>query len=335
MTFMDFMEYCEATINKIQDEIRNEMEQKEFIKFSSNIKDSGYSDLSSSHIFYLGEDADFTESIRSISTDVIEECSYKIPLPYPDISCISRIDNKIKLTGGVLKSWLLDRIVEVGPENQQEYLKMIPPTMLQDIKTKGWTINQLLCLVRIVEPNLNSEFPQVFAMHVYYCGSDNKDYRILSDSAIRPLYCGPPAPDNMLREFSKQVIPCILMQAASISHPMNYIIKTSPVLTPRETRRKERGIEPSIRKKPHFIVVDHDVLVSMRSKTNGTHASPIPHHRRGHWMRLAERCRHAKLLGKKKAWVRPTFVGDRKFSDDKNLYEVLLDFKPHNVLTST
>jgi len=81
-----------------------------------------------------------------------------------------------------------------------------------------------------------------------------------------------------------------------------------------------------MRKAPHFIVVDHDILVRMSGDHYGTHASPVPHERRGHWRRLAERCRHAKLSGKDKVFVRPTYVGERNFEDPKNKYEVLMDF---------
>jgi hypothetical protein len=78
---------------------------------------------------------------------------------------------------------------------------------------------------------------------------------------------------------------------------------------------------------PHFVVVDHDVLVGMSGRGAGQeHASPVPHHRRGHWMRLAERCREAKAAGKDRVWVRPTYVGDTEFSDLRNDYKVLMDF---------
>lgn len=70
----------------------------------------------------------------------------------------------------------------------------------------------------------------------------------------------------------------------------------------------------------------HDILVGMSQGHYGTHASPVPHERRGHWRRLADRCRHARLSGKDKVFVRPAYVGERTFSNDKNRYEVLMDF---------
>ena len=116
---------------------------------------------------------------------------------------------------------------------------------------------------------------------------------------------------------------------AAISHPANYVVRVTPDLTPREERRAKQGHPRPIQKTPHFIVVDHEVLTALnpnRRSSEAGHASPVPHYRRGHWMKLAERCRHARLLGKNRVLVRDTFVGDANFRGDKNFYEVLLDF---------
>jgi hypothetical protein len=112
----------------------------------------------------------------------------------------------------------------------------------------------------------------------------------------------------------------------AISHPGQYVVRVTPELSPRETRRRVAGKGTPREKAPHFLVVDHEVIVRMRREPGGAGVSPIPHERRGHWARLGERCRHARLLGKDKVWKRPTFVGERVWSDKKNLYEVLLDF---------
>jgi hypothetical protein len=79
-------------------------------------------------------------------------------------------------------------------------------------------------------------------------------------------------------------------------------------------------------KTPHYLVVDHEVLVRMSGRTGETHASPIPHHRRGHWKRLAERCKYARQMGRDKVWVKETYVGEREFADSHNQYVVLMDF---------
>lgn len=115
-------------------------------------------------------------------------------------------------------------------------------------------------------------------------------------------------------------------QCLLISHPANYIVKESPQLTPKEARRIENGKRFPDAKRPRYIIVDHDVLVGLRTP-EGSHASPIPHQRRGHWMRLSERCRHAKERGLDRVWVRDTYVGETDFVANGRRYQVLLDFQ--------
>lgn len=114
-------------------------------------------------------------------------------------------------------------------------------------------------------------------------------------------------------------------QCLLISHPDNYIVKESPQLTRGEARRVERGKRFPGAKRPRYIIVDHEVLVGLRTP-EGTHASPVPHQRRGHWMRLSDRCRNAKERGQDRVWVRDTYVGETDFVANGRRYQVLLDF---------
>lgn len=116
------------------------------------------------------------------------------------------------------------------------------------------------------------------------------------------------------------------LMLALISHPLNYIVRESPQLTDHEVKRIESGKRYPDSKRPRYIIVDHEVLVGM-NKPIGTHASPIPHKRRGHWMRLSKRCRHAKERGLEKVWVRDTYVGETDFVQNGRRYQVLLDFQ--------
>jgi hypothetical protein len=128
----------------------------------------------------------------------------------------------------------------------------------------------------------------------------------------------------------------MVLQLALISHPANYIVKVTPSLTIHEKHLEEKGRERAIRKLPHYIVVDHDVLVDLRKNPSGTHASPVPHKRRGHWARLADRCRKAFAEGRytlvngvPKIYKKWSQVGDPEFGDENNRYLVLTDFKPY------
>lgn len=110
---------------------------------------------------------------------------------------------------------------------------------------------------------------------------------------------------------------------ALICHPENYIVKETPLLTSHEAKRIESGKRFPDAKRPRYLIVDHDVLVG-RLKPHGTHASPIPHQRRGHWMRLAERCKHLRARGVDKVYVKDCNVGPSDFIVNNRRYQVLL-----------
>jgi len=86
-----------------------------------------------------------------------------------------------------------------------------------------------------------------------------------------------------------------LSLSAFISHPMNYHVQVTPKLTPKEERKAAKGKYYNPQKRRHVLIVDHEVLIQMREGDvdlhMGTHASPVPHHRRGHWKQLPPRDR--------------------------------------------
>lgn len=276
--------------------------------------------LENSHVFYLGEDAEFTESLADIRSDLTEEAKTKIPMPFRDISCVSIVRKPIRpeeaeqlaksaridmSAYSILRPkegdpvWVLDRVVEVEPSD---------PAIVNFWKGISLPLPkaQWFLMARISMGLGIKMIPMVWV--IGYTGvSPNGIFAYIADPNLR---------------FMSGNIGETLEQITAISHPMNYVVCVRPKLTPKEERRVARGHSIPDPKRPHFIVVDHEVLVRMR-RGSGTHASPIPHERRGHWRRLAERCRHARLMGKTRTWVRPAFVGERTFSDSKNIYEVL------------
>ena len=119
-----------------------------------------------------------------------------------------------------------------------------------------------------------------------------------------------------------------LLRVALISHPENYVVKRTPKLTPREQRRVAVGEPIPNRKRPYYEVLDHAGLVRLRQESLSPALKlPLPHARRGHWMRLAERCREARAAGKEKVWRREAYVGDRKFETEAGGFEVYLSAK--------
>lgn len=286
--------------------------------------------LEESHIFLLGEDQDFNEAVKEIDLDLNGEMRERIPMPFKDVSCCSVVrkpmepkrletlqetvrnlyPGQVEVSGDLVSMsrepvWILDRLIEVDESHPAvQEIARSPGSIDMD------SINQWFLMVRVHGVSSTKTMPMFFAFG--YGGIGFGGSLKIATLQIATSF------GNEMAEAVRYI--------AAISHPANYVVRVTPKLTSHESRRMASGKRLDGAKSPHFIVVDHEVLAGMRRDPQGTHASPIPHERRGHWRRLAERCRHAKLLGKDKTFVRPSFIGERTFEDPKNLYEVLLDF---------
>ncbi len=72
---------------------------------------------------------------------------------------------------------------------------------------------------------------------------------------------------------------------------------------------------------PRVLLLDR--MPATQSQGTGTHASPKPHRRRGHWKTLSHpRFRHHPKYGKK-IYVKPSFVGPRQVSYEGNIYRLI------------
>lgn len=325
MTFMDFLE-------------RTACQEEKYRGFLSAFEKTGKiyipPPFKKTHLFHLGEDSEILSAIEPIRQELAAECEDGIPMPFQDVSCVSRVP-----AGEGKIGWILDRVIQDPPIMTDQP----PPRPVDewnaidrhnDLAFHDWTVKQRFVIVRHTEFDITVEgVPLIPVWYVWFCGTDGSKYKLVtamenaSIGALSAMAGRSFNEEEFMRVLGREAIP-VLEQVAAISHPQNYIVRVTPRLTPKEERRTQKTGERPIRKAPHFIVVDHDILVEMAGKKSpeGTHASPVPHHRRGHWMRLAERCKHARLLGKDRVFVRPTYVGERSFTDEKNLYDVLLDF---------
>jgi len=287
--------------------------------------------LSESHVFLLGEDADFNEALKEIDRDLLDEMKDGVPLPFNDVAVCSLVrkpmdpqremelhntvkemwPTKVEVSGDLIVAsggkpvWVMDRLIQVDVSH---------PAVQEIVRAPGSgpidRVKQWFVMIRYHGVEGMKNMPMAWAFG--YAGVGQRgDLSVVALSIASPL-C------NEMCESMRYI--------AAISHPANYVVRVTPELTPRERRRVTEGKQVPREKTPHFIVCDHEVIVGLRRDPVTKHASPVPHERRGHWARLAERCRHARLLGKDKVWKRPTFVGERTFRDEKNLYEVLLDF---------
>ena len=281
--------------------------------------------LLESHIFWLGDDKDFYDHIIGARYDILDEMKERIPMPFKDLTCVSIVDSDS------MKVWTCDRIVE-----EPEYLfKLFEGGEGKNRAAAEKMKGQKLLIIRYQSMEVDGKLlpDPVFTWTIGYTGIVGDDVhfdlvpgRSLIDSGMMPGKKGKHSLSlvGLWDSISKET-KIILDEVVAISHPANYIVQVTPKLTPHEERRVASGRPRSGQKARHFIVVDHEVLVRMRKEPTETHASPVPHHRRGHWKRLSERCRHARLMGKERVFVRPTFVGDPKWTCEKNFYEVLPD----------
>jgi hypothetical protein len=72
---------------------------------------------------------------------------------------------------------------------------------------------------------------------------------------------------------------------------------------------------------PRVLLLDR--MPATQSEGTGTHASPKPHRRRGHWKTLSHpRFRHHPQY-QKKIYVKPSFVGPRQVSYEGNIYRLV------------
>lgn len=289
--------------------------------------------LSESHVFNLGEDSEWSQAIKAVDLDIREEMKARIPMPFRDVSCVSivRRDMSEEQRAEMVRSikslyperriesfdpgedkpvWVLDRLIELDESH---------PVVRDIVEDPGNVdmseVIQWFLMVRVHGVEREEPPPMAWVFGYGGLGEDGR-VRIISLNLVRAMA-------NEMAEALRYV--------TAISHPVHYVVRVTPKLTPHEERRVKGGHRLPGTKTPHFIVVTHRVLVGMRRDPEGHHASPVPHERRGHWRRLAERCRLARESGKRRTFVRPSFVGSRTWQNQANVYEVLSDFGKESV----
>lgn len=325
MTFHDFLWAADARFKRANREhisVLHGRELRRVVDWDENLE--MWPELSKSHVFFLGDDQEFTDALQEIRPDLHKEMKERLPMPFDDVSVVTvvrksmgqeaerafheylfgqtpdYIEPEIPEGSSV---WVMDRLIRAKAEDPR-IAPLIRENQKESEKVKEWFF-----LARLQSFHKASA-PLVMIPFGYVGPTERGTVEVLAS--------------QQLLWFVGNIV-TNLEQVAAISHPANYVVKVTPELTPREQRKVSAGQPRPPAKQTHFIVVDHEVLVGMR-RGGGTHASPIPHERRGHWRRLAERHHHARLLGKERIWVRPAWVGETNWSDHKHHYEVLIDF---------
>ncbi len=165
-----------------------------------------------------------------------------------------------------------------------------------------------------------------FHSYLYdYPNTDHRDGRLLG-SLCNLLKC-------TLAPLDRRRLRCafsdIIMSAAARLAILALAYITAGVsLTVRVRPEQNEALKPHVaREKPwlaprtHYILVDsacvRDYGHPSVGERDGTHRSPVPHARRGHWRRLPEG------FSKQKTWVRETFVGATEWTSERNTYKIV------------
>ena len=130
--------------------------------------------------------------------------------------------------------------------------------------------------------------------------------------------------DGFMSGLNQQAVEYYLFICQLMAH-LKYGDKHAVEVVPENPKR----VSPALtRDRPWIAATGPRVLLldrmpTTQSQGTGTHASPKPHRRRGHWKTLSHpRFRHHPQYGKK-IYVKPSFVGPRQVSYEGNIYRLV------------
>jgi hypothetical protein len=257
------------------------------------------------HVFHLEAPEDEAVFMKDVGQDALEDLKNALPVPFDNFAIVQEEGD----SGHWQFRWIL-RLAKDGAWPGSNSL------FGDDNHFLLW-----------VYSSAAGRPPDFFSsMRFQYVGGKAIEVRLSADSVQR-FAQGLQRSAIEAQSALQMIVTGILLEIGAISHPANYIVERTPALSPREERQATRGEPRPFKKKGHFIIVDHDHLVDLNPTTSaatGTHASPVPHARRGHWRRLADNCLKARAEGKARTWVGPTYVGERDFEVKGTKYRVLL-----------
>ena len=301
MTFQDFLEHFYAALGKADLGPGLVPQELAPLGHPSRIKKL----IEEAPVFHLDAEADEAAFLREVGQDVLEDLQSTFPVPFDNFAVIQEDGS----SGHWQLRWIL-RLAEHGSWSDPNGLfGQRGQYLLWVYSSAGGATLGLQSSVRF-----------------QYVGGPSIEV-LLSPASIDRFARGLRRSTAEAQEALRAIVTGVLLEVGAISHPANYLVERTPALSPREERQLRSGAPRPAKKRSHFIVVDHAELRELNPATRasaGSHTSPVPHARRGHWRRLAESCRVLRMQGKEKVFVRPAFVGEREFEADRMKYRVLL-----------
>jgi hypothetical protein len=114
---------------------------------------------------------------------------------------------------------------------------------------------------------------------------------------------------RVIRETTERIVEDLIRCISWINQPDLYVVRVEPPVEPKKKRKPQAKKMRRYSEREHFILLDKTQLTEAWHRTHqgGTHASPLPHLRRGHYKTL--RAEKWKENRGKIIWVRATHVG--------------------------
>jgi hypothetical protein len=312
MTFDDFLEFFYARLRKYREVAVKEghiqfgtrpVAPADFQRFLDKVAEA--------HVFLMGAEGVIHETLRELSQDLIQDMAESLPMPFENLLMVSQESG-----GGWRAEWLYR---PGGPRNAGEGTEVFYFDLFREAELRE----------DIVQPwlGLHCDFSKRDADGTYTLALLEVEWE--GSTGKTPPQVHPPS-SILASEVSATlgIAGHALMSCTAISHPYLYIVDTRPELTPREARLTQKNGRLPDRKRPRYIVVDRTGFEEMRRPAlGGTHASPIPHERQGHWRRLSERCTRARAEGRTRTFVRDAIIGETEFKDGRATYRLVFDLK--------
>lgn len=326
------------------------------VKIKEHVRQS----LKRASIFYMGSVMDVEAVINedAMVRDLWDDLTGGPPMPFDDFVMITKMETEDHQKKPEFQSSLL----QYNPVQKQEFLRQLKGTWqisyvtklpfdaLPDDQKAKPLVKECADRIYMLHEQAYMEGPKVwirsFMRVLGWRGQGVRDGEQFSVMGSTPPGNDPSVPPlgfvNILSEKwneghqdkwtqASDSMRVTMFMIPLISHPMHYIVREVPTLNSSEGARAVKKGFPD-RKRPRYLMVDHSVLVRMthgktheEAEEEEIRASPVPHKRRGHWRRLAERCAHAKERGDK-VWVRPTYIGAKEFEQAGRKYHVIMDF---------